>query len=246
MGCAAGTGRLRRSSGANRSRPLPTGPATLPCGPSERTGRRERAGSRGRVPRDEADDTVSDPSFIRSILAHFAHLPLMRARACHWVQRWERAPAATRIPLFSSSPPGTTARLGTIVPSWPGPRAHPVRVCGAKPQPQGALSVLDPVERLAGDPVAAAPLQACMWVGCGRLRAVRGGDRADGPDPALGRLVNSWWCRFLAGRSRLRRRRPARPRNRQGPRAPRPRTARWRPGMRRAARRSRRLRAASG
>jgi hypothetical protein len=42
-----------------------------------------------------------------------------------------------------------------------------VRVCGAKPQPQGALSVLDPVERLAGDPVVAASLQACMWSGAG-------------------------------------------------------------------------------
>ena len=220
-----------------------TRPATLPCCPAARTGRRERAGSRGRVPRDEADDTVSDPSFIRNIVAH---LPLMRARACHWVQRWERAPAATRIPLFSSSPLGTTARLGTIVPSWPGPRAHPVRVCGAKPQPQGALSVLDPVERLAGDPVVAAPLQACMWVGCGRLRAVRGGDRADGPDPALRRLVSSWWCRFLAGRLVLHPHPLARPRNRPGPRVPRPRTVRWRPGMRRAARRWRRLRAASG
>jgi len=47
------------------------------------------------------------------------------ARAFHWVQRWERAPAAAQIPLFSSFPLGATARLGTIVPSWTGPRAYP-------------------------------------------------------------------------------------------------------------------------
>jgi regulator of RNase E activity RraA len=34
-----------------------------------------------------------------------------------------------------------------------------VRVCGAELQPEGALSLLEPVERLAGDPVVAAPLQ---------------------------------------------------------------------------------------
>ena len=33
-----------------------------------------------------------------------------------------------------------------------------MRVCGAKLQPEDALSLPQPVERLAGDPVVAAPL----------------------------------------------------------------------------------------
>ena len=81
--------------------------------------------------------------------------------------------------------------------------------------------------------------------GCGRLRAVRAVISRTART-RLRRKVSRWWCRSLAGRSVLHPRRPAQPRNRQGLRAPRPRTAWWRPGMRRAARRLRRLRAASG
>jgi hypothetical protein len=84
--------------------------------------------------------------------------PLMRCLHLHRVQRQERASRSRPNPLFSSSPPGTTACLGSIVPSWPGPWAHPVRVCGAKLQPEDALSLPEPAERLAGDPVVTAPL----------------------------------------------------------------------------------------
>lgn len=83
------------------------------------------------------------------------------ARTFHWVQRWERAPAAAQSPFFSSFSLGATARLGTIVPSWTGPRAYPVRVCDAELQPEGALPLLEPADLLAGDPVVAAPLQ--LW-----------------------------------------------------------------------------------
>src|SRR5947209_7115473 len=47
-----------------------TRPVTLPCSPSAETERRERAGSLRRVPWDEADGTVSGPSFFGSILTH--------------------------------------------------------------------------------------------------------------------------------------------------------------------------------
>jgi hypothetical protein len=47
-----------------------------------------------------------------------------------------------------------------------------VRVCGAKLQPEDALSLPEPVERLAGDPVVAAPLPIpADWFGAERSRS---------------------------------------------------------------------------
>jgi hypothetical protein len=92
----------------------------------------------------------------RSLGACLAHLLLMRACAFHWVQRWERAPQPHEFPcsyLLPSGAPtaqGRSSRLGRDF--WP----PSVRSCGAELQPESALPLPEPVEPLAGDPVAAA------------------------------------------------------------------------------------------
>jgi hypothetical protein len=162
-----------------------TRPATLPCSPSAGTGRRERAGSLGRVPRDEADGTVSGPSLIGSILAH---LPPDACSHFHWVQRWERA---------SCSRPNSPVLLFSARDHRP-PRGNRPVLAGTKglsrvglrrePQPEGAPSLLEPAERRTGNPTVAAPLQ----VPAGRFRTERSSEVGDDaalpvlPDPLDG------------------------------------------------------------
>jgi hypothetical protein len=93
-------------------------------------GRYHQAGHAVVLQQEQGDGSEQDPGdefpgtkrMIRSATRRSSGASLLTspdaARAFHWVQRWERAPAAAQIPLFSSFPLGATAHLGTIVPSW--------------------------------------------------------------------------------------------------------------------------------
>ena len=85
--------------------------------------------------------------------------PLMRNCTFHWIQHWERASRSrpNSLVLLSSVRDHRLPRAdrpalaGTLGPSC----------CGsaARLQPEGALPLLEPTERLAGDPVVAVLLQ---------------------------------------------------------------------------------------
>jgi hypothetical protein len=144
------------------------------------------------------------PFVLGSILAHLP--PLMRNCTFHWIQRWERASRSrpNSLVLLSSVRDHRLPRAdrpalaGTLGPSCCGP--------AARLQPEGALPLPEPAERLAGDPVVAVLLQ----VPAGRFvfeRSVGVGDGAAFPvllDPLDGLPVGTMFPGLPCWRSRSR------------------------------------------
>ena len=183
--------------------------------------------------------------------------PIVRRSMPVSSSRASAATCAARVPAVSPNSSGP--------PTWPlsaPPSSRPLKSPATCTSPKAGATIPPPPKPSAStasirteadihgtrrspdaDPAGRGPAYGLGGGGSGRSALVMSRTARTRP---FRRLVSRWWCRFLAGRSGLRRRRPARPRSRPGPRAPRPRTAWWRPGMRRAARRWRRLRAASG